>query len=157
MTTESKTRKNIDYSASAVDLRNDPLLSAKLYELSAAQDLADEHKAALEQTDAFKVAQIYAGKVTEITAEIKGMIDTLGSFQDTTAGMYAVKQRKVSLSYDAQKFKDAYPEFVPAVIVEEVNVNVLAGLIKGWLITELDLKDKGVTQETESFVKIVKV
>lgn len=156
MTTETKTRKVIDYTASAVDLRNDPLLSTKLYQLSIAQERVEEHQKALEATDAYKVLKTYQEASDKITAEIKQMIDTLGSFQDMGAGFYAVKQRRESIIYKPELVRQYAPSKVASfVLIESVDSKALDALLKAGQITPEQARQCGEVKE--SFAYIVKV
>ena len=79
-----------------------------------------------------------------------------GSYQDLDKGWYAVKQRKVSKSYNAEAFEKTYPQFAPAVIIKTVDTTKLNGLIKGGLLAEDDLVDVHIIKESESFAYIIK-
>ncbi len=161
MTTEPK-RKNTDYSASAVNLTNDYRLGDSLNILRTRQEQLEklnEEARALIPAELHELIQAAEEMVKQSQGEIRQRIDEFGSFQDLTVGRYAVKQRKVSVSYDAARFKFLYPQYAPAVIVESVDTAKLKGLIKGGLLKEEDLKhpDVAVAKETEGFAYIIKV
>ena len=150
---------NIDYSKSAVNLTN----PRELKDALGAQGERMLDLARLqEKIDACVPSELkveLANLQKEIVAEnegIRGYIDTLGSYQNVEAGMYAVKQRKVSISYDPQVFRAQYPDYAPAVIKETVDGTKLNGLIKGGLLTQEDLEKKGVSTKSESFAYIIK-
>lgn len=159
MTTETKGRKNTDYSASAMNLENPKEVLADLHAYHSVLKQLEELKVKMdaciprELSDQLTSLQTQLGGCTEA---IKSDIEIFGSYQDLEKGWYGIKQRAVSKSFSAQAFKITYPQFTPVVIVETVNEKALAGLIKGGLLTEIDLKEKGITQETESFRFIIK-
>jgi hypothetical protein len=165
MVTESK-GKNTDYSASAVKLVNPPQIKEwlegqnnRMIDLANLQEKIDacipvELKAELECLQKEVAAEVEA---------IKGWIDQEGSYQDLNLGWYAVKQREVSKTYNAEPFEVRYPEYSRAVIIKAVDVTKLTGLIKGGLINEEDLKKESpggypaVITEKEAFSYIIKV
>ena len=156
--TESKTRKATDYTNSAVNLQNHESYIGMFESLRHWQ----ENKAKLESELKAKNTELYGllegcdKEIGIIMNDIRLSIDQYGSYQDLEKGWYAVKQRAISKSYDAQAFKDNYIKLAPAVIVETVNEKALQGLIKGGLLTEEELKEKGVTQGSESFRYIIR-
>lgn len=150
---------NIDYSKSAVNLTNPPelkdFLLAQKSRLSALAQLQEKIDACIPRELKAEFERVQ----NEIAVEdkgIRGYIDTFGSYQDVEAGMYAVKQKKVSVSYDPQVFRAQYPDYAPAVIKETVDTAKLTGLIKGGLLTPEDLEKKGVSMKSESFAYIIK-
>lgn len=161
MVTEAKTRKNIDYSASAVNLTNDYHLvdlmrrlgdhEQKLHALqNTAQSLIpDDLKESIRCTEEM---------VKNFYDDVRQAIGEFGSYQDVEHGVYALKQRKVSVSYDAARFEYLYPQYAPAIIVKAVDAAKLKGLIKGGLLNEEDLKhpDVGIVKETESFAYVIR-
>lgn len=161
MTTEIK-RKNTDYSNSAVKMCNPATIQTALHGLAL---LESELASIQEEIKNYIPAELMnqeAGVQMAIESTknlIKGMIDSDGSYQDLSAGWYAVKQRKVSRSYNPTAFERNYPEFASAVIVKAVDTVKLNGLIKGGLLNEDNLKnpDVGVITETESYSYIIKV
>ena len=160
MTTE-KTRNNNDYTASAVNLNN-PLTVQEMLgvylktqaELEALQEEA--RKVIPAELSAAIAAASELLAVQKKTVQLS--IDNFGSYQDIDNGHYAVKQRKVSEEYHVEPFKKLYPQYIPAVIVETINVKALEGLIKGKLLDRDELKnaDIGIITENESFTYIIK-
>ena len=150
----------MNYSESAVNLTNAEEIKAKLVDLEGYQINLAVAQADAEQCipeDIKKRIADNALVVGSLKEEIRALIDLLGSYQDMEAGRYAVKQRRVSVSYDAIKFEAAFPLLSPAVIVKTVNPAALKGLIKGGLVSETELSIKQVSQESESFAYIIKV
>ncbi len=161
MTTETKEtkRKNPDYTASAVDLKNPVETLDGLRKVLTVRD----YLARLQQEAQECIPKELADKISEATLglataedELKKNIDAFGSYQDTELGMYALKQRKVSVSYDALAFECRYPQYAPAIVIKAVDTTKLKGLIKGGLLDEADMKAGMVSKESESFAYIIK-
>ena len=149
-------KRNPDYSATAVNLCNPAEVCTKLTELHAAQENIAKLDSLLQAMPEYEDMKKFEKKAADITAQIKDMVDHLGSYQDTEAGTYALKYKRVSKSYNAERFKANYEKLAPAVIVEQVNVKALEGLIKGGLVTETDLDTHQIIERTESYAYIVK-
>lgn len=161
MATDIKsTRKNTDYSASAVNLCNPPELQELLARLYEAQGNANEIKDRIDAAippELLKASEQVRDTISALNTEIRAVIEKYGSYQDVINGAYAIKQRKVSRTYNAQPFETNYPQFAPAVIIKAVDTTKLNGLIKGGLLTEEQLRQTGVLTETESYAYIIKV
>ncbi len=159
MVTETRAKKYNDYSASAVNLCNPETVEVLITALSNITELRNalEEKAQALIPDEIKENLKKADdKITELQQQIKEAVDTHGSFQDLAIGWYAVKQRKVSKSYDASLLETAYPQYAPAVIIKAVDTTKLTGLIKGGLLDEAQLKAGNIIQEKESFAYVIK-
>ena len=155
-------KKNIDYTLSAVNLTNPLEVELDLRAIKGLTGQLAELQAKMEALIPEDMKDLMTSLQTQLNAATQGTktdIDTYGSFQNLDEGLYAIKQRKVSVSYDAARFKFLYPQYAPAIIIESVDTAKLKGLIKGGLIKEEDLKhpDVAVAKETESFAYIVKV
>lgn len=151
-------KKNLDYSASAVNLVNPPSVGALLRQLQSQQD----NLAILrQQAESYIPPQIKASiaavelDVDLCRTSIQTAVEEHGSFQDLEAGLYGIKQRRVTVSYDPAEFKRRYPQFGPAVIIEAVDDGKLKGLIKGGLLDMKVLLTTKVAQEKESFRFII--
>lgn len=119
-------RKNPDYSASAMNLTNDARLLellGGLYSLQASRQRQQE------------------------------AIESFGSYQDMEAGHYALKQRRVTVTYSAAAVRTAMPDFAKAVIEETVNKAKIEGLAKGGLITPAQVE--AVSTKAESFRYVI--
>jgi hypothetical protein len=154
---ENKAKKNMDYSASAVNLINPLVVGAALDVLHGYQTDLN----IVEQDIVNAVPPELLQKKNEIqkfiegqNQVIRGMVDSFGSFQDLESGYYAVKQRRMTRSYDAEKFELYFPNFAPAILTKSVNVPALQGLIKGKLLTEESILP--IIKETETFAYIIK-
>lgn len=159
MVTETRAKKYTDYSSGAVNLTNHydvKALLSRMQEIqNLKQDLADKIDALIPAE--FKTTLANAEKeISDIQTEIRLAVDSLGSYQDLEHGWYAVKQRKVSKSYDASLFETSYPQYAPAVIIKAVDTTKLTGLIKGGLLDERELKAGNIIQEKESFAYVIK-
>ena len=160
MTEPKATRKNTDYSASAVKLCNPPEVEGLLLDLqneqTSVEQLKNQANALIPDELKVKIGQAEF-TVAKLSTEIRRVIDKEGSYQDIEVGWYALKQRKVSKSYKAEPFEKNYPQFAPAVIIKAIDTAKLTGLIKGGLINEGQLEADGVLVCTESFAYIIKV
>jgi len=108
--------------------------------------------------DSYKALKEAEQSISDTKAQIRAMIDALGSYQDLKAGHYALKYRRVSKEYHADKFAgNPYDQYRPAVIAEAINVQALNGLIKGKLLDEADLIQHGIITEKENFAIVIKV
>lgn len=147
-----------DYSDSAVNLCNPPDIGVKLAELASRKAEATMFEGELADNKSWKLLKEAEQAISDTQAQIRAMIDALGSYQDLKAGHYALKYRRVSKEYHAEKFVgNPFDQYRPAVIAEAINVGALNGLIKGKLLTETDLKLLGVITEKENFAVVIKV
>jgi len=145
-----------DYTATAVALNNDSRLKDKLDTLKAVLDGIKALEAKLKDNAIYTALQQQQALVSEIQAQLKDEIDSLGSYQDLELGYYAVKYRRASKEYHAESFTGKYDQFRPAVITEAINVKALEGLVKGGLLTWSQLSNDHVYTEKESFAYVVR-
>ena len=158
---ELKGKTNTDYSASAVNLTNPPEVVSAMNEYISFVSYIANLKAQLEAYPEWEELKKAEQRLADHNKYIKTLIDEFGSYQNVGKGEYALKQRRVSLSYDVSLFKDAFPQFAPAVIREIVDISKLNGLIKGGLINQDDLTKPTpsglkITTETESYAYIIR-
>ena len=149
-------KKNPDYSNTAVNLCNPEEVRNKLAELHIAQEQIKLFEGALAENENFKEMKRYEQMVSDMTAQIKGMVDAQGSYQDTENGFYAVKYIRKSKVYHTDPFLEHYPKYAPAVVVQTINAKALEGLVKGGLIEEADLRMHKVFTEDISYAYVVK-
>lgn len=157
-------KKNIDYSKSAVNLTNPgeliPQLAVLLALKGSKEVITQEIQEAIPKELNQKLLDITA-EISKVEETVKETIEKFGSFQNVEKGVYALKQRKVSVneSYNATKFEEKYPKFKDAVLTKVVNVPTLKALIKADQISEDGLITDGVLTVTreESFQYIIKV
>lgn len=152
-------KANPDYSASAVNLTNPPELAELLQEWRGSQrylsQLNDTAKALI--PDDLKAQIQIVGETVKVLGErIRGFIDRLGSYQDTDAGFYAVKQRRESIIYSVSATKAILdPKLAALVIVETVDSKAIEVLVKGGkggLITAQQARDCGEVKEAYAYV-----
>jgi hypothetical protein len=153
---ETKIKKNIDYSAKAVNLGDHEPVKIALAAYRELEGKATKCRTKLQDLPEYKELEALESQLNDLRLEVIAAIDEYGSYQDIENGWYAVKQRKESKSYIAESFVESFPKYIPAVIEQAINVKALEGLIKGKLITEDELKEKGVMQITENFAYIIK-
>jgi len=146
-----------DFSASAVNLCNPPEIGEKLKELHDAQSKADTLDAVLKAIPEYEELQAQQRLVGDITAQIKGMIDAQGSYQDLDNERYALKYSRATKQYHAEPFIENYPKYAPAVIENSVNVKALEGLLKGGLLTEEGLEAYGVLTKKVDYAYYVRL
>lgn len=151
-------KKVADYKDTAVNLVNPPKLKIALAELVKQQGNVEFYEEQLRENDSYKALKEAEQSISDTKAQIRAMIDALGSYQDLKAGHYALKYRRVSKEYHADKFAgNPYDQYRPAVIAEAINVQALNGLIKGKLLDEADLIQHGIITEKENFAIVIKV
>ena len=154
----TKNVKVADYSDSAVNLCNPPDIGTKLSELALHQSDVAMYEKELGDNEVWKSLKTSELAISDTKAQIRAMIDALGSYQNLKAGHYAIKYRRVSKEYHADKFAGKpYDQYRPAVITEAINIQALSGLIKGKLLTEAELIKHGVITEKENFAIVIKV
>lgn len=124
------TKANPDYTSSAVDLNNPPELAELLKQRRYIESRILGAKLMAGLPDMEK-------ELDALDIKIRQSIDTLGSFQDTELGMYALKQRRQSIIYSPAKIREYLPaKYAEAVIDEHVNDKVLTSFIKGGQISD---------------------
>lgn len=159
MTQEAKFKKNPDFTASAVNLKNAPEVEKLLSELRVTQVRENDVMTKINEAIPVDLRLVLIGlqnNKKRLISEIEVAINLYGSYQDVPTGAYALKQRKVSLSYDPKLFRTKHPEFAPAVVIETVDTKKIDGLIKGGLLDKSALITEGVATESESFAYIIK-
>ncbi len=149
-------KKNPDYSASAVNLCNPNEVHARLLELHTIQEKAERLDAVLHALPEYEELEACQQEMTQRRQDLQVVIDQLGSYQDTTTGEYAVKQRKLSKQYNAELFEQFYPEFARAILKKVVDTVKLNGLVKGGLVNEDGMRHSQVMTETETYAYIIR-
>jgi len=147
--------KNADYSNSAVNLCNPPELHSLLCALSILEAEEFNLTVELERTDTFQILKTKREEIASLLDTIRETIEAKGSYQDPDAGEYALKQRKLSVTYIAGRVREFLRDFADAVIEEVVNKKKIEGLRKGGLISPDDLAR--CSETTESFAFIIHV
>ena len=146
--------KKIDYTNSAVNLCNPPELRHLLLELRALKAQENALQTELEWTKPFSDLRAKQEEIANLEKSIREAIDSFGSYQDLDTGDYAIKQKKLSITYVVSRVKDFLRTYADAVIEEVVSKPKLEGLHKGGLISQADL-DR-CSEYTESFAFIIK-
>lgn len=146
-----------DYTNSAENLCNPPEVGEALSLLHRYQDTLEELKGKIPAQLQNEIKEAEEG-IRVVAERIKDAIEQYGSYQDIEAGDYAVKYRRMHKDYHVEPFKKHYPEYIPAVVTETINVKALEGLIKGGLLNEADLKhiSVGVITETPQFAFVIR-
>ncbi len=155
-----ETKKNKDYTESAVNLTNNVTVkelldSLHVYERNEAE-IQQRIKASIPQELIDQVTAVQ-DRIRTLTDELKKTIDERGSFQDVEKGEYAVKQRICHVDYDAEAFEKHFSGHAPSVIdtVKVIDKVALKGLIKAGKLTNDGLRRALVITETETFRYII--
>ncbi len=149
-------RKNNDYAESAENLTNPQEVIALYHEMQLIQHSLDalNNKLAAVAGDVLDAIAQETATMGKVRRELIAAIDLHGSYQDVENGFYALKQRKISVTYLADKVLQFIPEFAQAVIEQVVNKSKIEGLLKGGLITIARVDT--VSIKTETFAYIIK-
>lgn len=155
----TRPKKNPDFSGSAVSLTNPSDARVYLTNLHGLLNELDDVLAAIENSVPAELKERRDNlekRIETITNGLKGIIDKQGGYQDVIEGLYALKQRRLSKSYVADKFERLYPQFAPAVIVKAVDIMKLNGLVKGGLLDEGHMELEGVLKLSETYAYVIK-
>ena len=149
-------KANPDYSASAENLQeNNPILRELM---DKRMELLTEMRNIQTQISKTELARKHA-QLADAQLEVCKMIQAtvpLGGLQDLENGIYALQQRKVTKTYLAEPFVEAFPKMRELVTVTAVDVGKIKGLVKGKLLTEEQLKEAGVIEENVTLAMIIK-
>lgn len=140
-----------DFTESAVNLSNPPEVGEKLTDLSQVEVEVRDLEATLEENETYKLLREKLQLVETIKAQIKDMVDALGSYQDIEKERYAIKYARKSKVYNLEPFMKHFPKFVELCVKQTIDVTALEGQVKGKLITEEELEKKGVLEYSESY------
>lgn len=149
-------KKNIDYSASAVNLVNPPQVEGLLRELqnqsTMASQLRNQAEALIPDELKTKIKKA-DDESTRLSAEVHKAIDEFGSYQDLLSGSYAIKQMKRTIAYEPKLVRDNLDEkLARMVIIEAVDKTKLAGLVKGGFITQEQSDACGIAQISYAYI-----
>ena len=145
-----------DYSKSAVNLCQPQQVKELLHKLQDLKGDQSDYEAELQQMDAYNGLQQTLAGIADIEKQIKVAITKHGSFQDIEAGAYGVKYARVTKTYHPEPFKEQFPQYAPAIIVEAVDAEALNGLIKGKLLTEEQLLKAGIISTGETYAYYIR-
>jgi len=149
-------KKNPDYTQSAWKLTNSEVVAGLMLELRQVQaQIAitnEEIKNSIPSELTFKLDGLQ-GRLSGLDKDIRQAIDQHGSYQDFDNGIYAVKQRRESITYQPMLVRRLLPENVASlVLVESVDTKKLDGLIKGGIVTQEQAKACGEVKETYAYI-----
>ncbi len=145
-------KANPDYAASTIFPLTNPqalkVLLEKLREIRGQRAAYDEQLKEANKELFDRMTDASKAEVALID-EIKAECETSKTcYQDQDGNLYAVKQSRITVTYNPEEVKVYLPKFAAAVIIETVNKPALLGLIKGGLVTEADA-DKCADKKTE--------
>jgi len=145
----------IDYSKSAVNLCNPvEVLDLLLEYKKVRKTIADLEEKLAQESIVYRALKQREQDIQTIDRLLRAAIDKFGSYLGSNMDMVAIKQRRVSKTYDARRFSELFPQFAPAIIEQTVNVPSLKGLIKGGLLGEEELAP--CVTESETFAYIIR-
>lgn len=146
--------KNNDYSQSAVNLCNPTEVSQMMENRRTIVENLNRMEQEIKELELYRLIEATRESIIALDEDIKKVIEEHGSFQDVEAGVYALKQRRVSVTYMPGLARENIPEYAAAVIEEVVNKQKVGGLLKGGLITQEQAD--AMSEITESFAFIIK-
>ena len=141
-------KKNPDYTASAVSITNPQEIEILLGQRRAVSGQVGERRKIAEQTSLYKEIKEGEATLANIDKDLVALIDEKGGYQDTDAGLYALRQRRVSLSYDPEGLRKCIPKWADAVISEVVDPKQVSQLIKSNLIKLAEIEAATIKKET---------
>ena len=153
MSEEVKAKKNLDYSASAVNLTNAVEVKILLDAKARIDNEIRQIQTVMQAYPEWQALQELGEKQIAINAQIRAAVDQYGSDQDVSAGVYAVKQIRKTVTFIAEKIRQVIPQYAEAVI-DGVNTEKMKGLIKGGLISSE--QSNSCSAIKESFAYIIK-
>ena len=147
--------KNPDYTESAINLVNPEEVVALMSELALQQVTLESRRAKAEALIPKKLMDEMAESeriIGVITGLVRDKVNEEGSYQDIELGIYAIAQRKVSVTYDPVRAKAAIPDYAKAVIKETVDKTAIKGLLKGKLISQAQVDAFSDEDEATSYI-----
>lgn len=148
----NQTKKQPDYTKSAVSITNDPSVEPLLANRRLLQSEINALAVQLKEAPGYQVYIESQRRLAELDQAIRDAIEKVGGYQDIAAGLYALLQRRVTITYNPGTIRDCIPNYAEAVIEEVVNVAKIKGLLKGGLISEEKVKPAERTSESIRFV-----
>jgi hypothetical protein len=149
-------KKNTDYSKSAVSLTDSQEVKDAYERYKAAMGAVELLQTEIAATPTYQRLQKEVAEAGELLEVVKQMVKDNGGFQDVVAGHYALQQRRVSKSYNADVFAKFFPEYTPQVLMTAVNVPALEDLVKEGKVSEAALLMNGVITTKESLAFVIK-
>ena len=146
--------KNPDYTKSAVSLTNSPELRDMLMVRQQKAGDFNALKEVLERTDESKALKVAGDALHDLDAQIKEAMTRLGGFQNIEQGLYALWQRRLTITYIPKLVRSILPKLAEALIEEVVNKEVMDGMLKGGVVTETQAQT--CSEEKENLVPIIK-
>lgn len=146
--------KNPDYTKSAVSLTNSPELRDMLMARRNITDHIRIVESMLQRTDEWKASKDAADSLADLDKQIKETMTRLGGFQDIEQGLYALWQRRVTITYIPKLVRSILPKLADALIEEVVNKKVMDGMLKGGVVTEAQAQT--CSEEEENLAPIIK-
>ena len=146
-------KKNPDYSASAVNLCNPLEVGPKLMQYQVYQAKVRTLEANLQAIPEFQELQACQKEIADLNAQLRGMIDAQGSYQDIEQGFYALKYRRESINYRPELVRQYAPSKVASfVLIESVDSKALDALVKAGQLTPEVARQCGEVKESYAYI-----
>jgi hypothetical protein len=151
-----KVKANPDYSASAVNLGDDPTVLGSLCAYQSLKEQAEQAKTAIDAAipaDLLAAHKAALDAMAVARADLIKCIDLYGSYQNTVTGSYAVKQRKASVDYKPELVRQYAPSKVASfVLVESVDRKAMEAMMKTGQLTPDQALLCGEVKETFAYI-----
>ena len=108
----------------------------------------DEFRQALLSVPVYLNVKEGETRIADIDKQIMALIDEKGGYQDIDIGLYALRQRRIALSYNPERLRECVPKWADALISEVVDTKQVSQLIKSKLITETEIEAATIRKET---------
>jgi len=141
-------KKNPDYTASAVSITNPQEIEILLGQRRAVSAEVADLRKVVEQFAAYKNIREGEATLADIDQKLTTLIDEKGGYQDIDIGLYALRQRRIALSYNPERLRECVPKWADALISEVVDTKQVSQLIKSKLITETEIEAATIRKET---------
>ena len=90
-------------------------------------------------------------ETADLKKDCKEAANTYGGYKDEQGWECRIEKR-ITVEYLPEPFRQAFPQFAEACIEETVNKNKVKGLLKGGLINDLDLEPAVRRTTVEAFI-----
>jgi len=148
-------RKHPDYTASAESITQSPFIKHLLDDLHARENEAAGLQAVLAAYPEYNAMQVATEKAAAIRKQISDALPEHGGYQDIEHGVYALRQKAVSVTYPLEKVKAALPpEIAAKVVVESVDKAKVETLIHDRIITGAQVD--AISESKTTFRNIIK-
>lgn len=128
--------KRVSFDKSAVNLCNPLLVGELLRKRESIMSEISRLKGEIEKTELHQAFVKEARALMALDNEIEAAIEEHGSYQDVKAGLYGLKRKSVSVTYDPKLLREFVPEYADKVIGEHVDAKRLDKIVHAGLATQ---------------------